>query len=58
MSTAAMSRLRVSSKVTVIELLPSLPLLEVMYRMPSTPLIACSRGVVTADSTACAFAPV
>src|ERR1700674_5159756 len=25
--------------------------------MPSTPLICCSRGMVTADSTTCAFAP-
>src|SRR3954453_18663140 len=25
--------------------------------MPSAPLISCSRGVVTADSTACALAP-
>src|SRR5512146_968228 len=26
--------------------------------MPSTPLMACSSGVVTADSTVCALAPV
>src|SRR4029077_5478904 len=25
--------------------------------MPSTPLICCSSGIVTADSTTCAFAP-
>ena len=29
-----------------------------MYCMPSTPLITCSSGVVTALSTACALAPV
>jgi hypothetical protein len=29
-----------------------------MYVMPSTPLITCSSGVVTALSTAWAFAPV
>jgi hypothetical protein len=40
-STAATSRLRVMSKVTVIADEPSLPLVEVMYCMPSTPLIAC-----------------
>ena len=38
--------------------LDELVLDELMYVMPSTPLIACSSGVVTADSTACAFAPV
>jgi hypothetical protein len=31
---------------------------DCMYAMPSTPLMACSRGVVTALSTAWAFAPV
>ena len=57
-STAAMSRLRVMSNVTMIALVPSLPLVEVMYCMPSTPLIACSSGVVTAVSTVSAFAPL
>jgi hypothetical protein len=37
---------------------PLLVLDEVMYCMPSTPLIACSSGVVTAVSTVSAFAPV
>ncbi len=57
-STAARSRLRLTSNVTVMMLVPSLPLVEVMYGMPSTPLMACSSGVVTADSTTCALAPV
>ena len=39
--------LRVMSNVTVMPLEPSLPLGEVIYFMPSTPLICCSRGVVT-----------
>src|SRR6266436_9496239 len=29
-----------------------------MYFVLGTPLIACSRGIVTADSTVCAFAPM
>jgi hypothetical protein len=37
---------------------PSLLLDEVMYCMPSIPLIACSIGVVTAVSTVCALAPL
>ena len=58
-STAATSRLRVDvegdgDRATM----PSLPLVEVMYCMPSTPLIACSSGVVTAVSTVCALAPL
>ncbi len=57
MSTAATSMLRVRSKVTVMTDDPSLPLDEVMYIMPSTPLIASSSGVVTADSTTSALAP-
>ena len=57
-STAARSRLRVTSKVTVTVDVPSLPLVEVMYCMPSTPLIACSSGVVTAVSTVSALAPL
>ncbi len=57
-STAATSRSRVTSKVTVMVHDPPLLLLdEVMYCMPSTPLIACSSGVVTADSTVWALAP-
>ena len=57
-STAAMSRLRVRSKMTVIADVPSLPLVDVMYCMPSMPLIACSSGLVTAVSTVSAFAPL
>jgi hypothetical protein len=29
-----------------------------MYFIPGDPLMACSSGIVTADSTACAFAPM
>ena len=50
--------MRDTSNVTVIELLPSLPLVEEMYFIPCTPLIACSSGMVTADSTVCALAPM
>jgi hypothetical protein len=57
-STAATSRFLDTSKVTVIPHDPSLPLEEVMYCIPSTPLIACSSGIVTAVSTVCAFAPL
>ena len=57
-STEARSTSRVTSKVTVIWLVPSFPLVEVMYFIPGLPLMACSRGMVTADSTACAFAPI
>ena len=46
------------SKTTVIVLNPVFVLEEVMYIMPSTPLMACSSGVVTAVSTVSAFAPV
>jgi hypothetical protein len=53
-----MSTSRVTSNVTVMLQTPLFVLDEVMYSMPSTPLIACSRGVVTALSTACASAPV
>src|SRR5262249_53597712 len=49
---------RETSNVTVIWLVPSLPLDEEMYFIPCTPLMACSRGVVTADSTVWAFAPM
>ena len=42
----------------MIWLVPSFPLVEVMYFMPCTPLMACSSGMVTADSTVCAFAPM
>ena len=48
-STAATSMLRLTSKVTVTLDDPLLPLDEVMYCIPSTPLIACSIGCVTAD---------
>ncbi len=57
-STAARSRLRSTSKVTVIAHDPSLPLVDWMYCIPWTPLIACSSGVVTAVSTVCALAPL
>jgi hypothetical protein len=53
-----MSELRVTSNVTVIWDTPELVLDEVRYSIPSTPFKACSRGVVTADSTACALAPL
>ena len=46
------------SNVIVIAHVPSLPLVDVMYCIPSTPLIACSRGIVTAVSTVCALAPL
>ena len=36
----------------------TLPLVERIYFMPCTPLIACSSGMVTADSTVWAFAPM
>ena len=42
----------------VMVLTPLLVLDEDMYVIPSTPLIACSSGVVTAASTVSAFAPV
>src|SRR5216684_4347191 len=57
-STLARSTSRVTSNTTVIWLEPSLPLADVMYFIPGTPLIACSSGIVTADSTVCAFAPM
>ena len=57
-STAARSGLRPTSNVTVMELRPLFVLAEVMYVMPSTPLMTDSSGVVTALSTACALAPV
>ncbi len=37
--------------VTVMAEVPSLAETDEMYRMPSTPLIDCSSGIVTADST-------
>jgi hypothetical protein len=46
------------SKVIVIAEVPSFELVELMYRIPSTPLIAVSRIVVTADSTSLEFAPI
>ncbi len=57
-STAARSGSRSMSNVTWIVHTPLFVLDEVMYSMPSTPLMACSSGVVTALSTACALAPV
>jgi len=44
--------------VAVTVLTPSLVLEEVMYFMPSAPLIAARGRVVTADSTVWALAPV
>ena len=58
MSTVARSGSRVRSNVTEIWLVPSLPLVEVMYFIPSAPLICCSSGIVTALSTVCALAPM
>ena len=58
MSTVARSGSRLMSKVTVTLLEPSLPLVEVIYFMPSAPLICCSSGMVTALSTVCALAPM
>src|SRR4051794_10602668 len=49
---------RVASKVRVMVETPSLPELEVMYRMPSTPLSSCSSGIVTEDSTTSDDAPM
>jgi hypothetical protein len=46
------------SKVMVMAEVPSFELVELMYRMPSTPLMDCSRMVVTADSTSFEFAPM
>ena len=40
------------------EAAPSLLALDVMYNMPSTPLICSSSGVITLLSTVSAFAPV
>ncbi len=57
-SVAAMSRFVPSANVHVIVLVPLFALVEEMYRRPSTPFTACSSGVVTADSTACALAPL
>ena len=57
-STVARSGSRVRSKVAVTVLTPSLVLEEVMYFIPSAPLICCSSGVVTAASTVWELAPV
>ena len=57
-STAARSGSRPISNVTVMLEKPVLVDEERMYCMPSTPLMTCSSGVVTALSTACALAPV
>ena len=58
MSTAARSGSRPRSKVATMALVPSLPLVEVRYFRSWAPLICCSRGMVTALSTACALAPM
>ncbi len=57
-STAARSGSRPTSKETLMVLRPLLVLEDCTYVMPSTPLMTCSSGVVTALSTACALAPV
>ena len=57
-SIAARSAFRPISNVTVMLENPVLVLEERMYCIPSTPLMTCSSGVVTALSTACALAPV
>src|SRR5580704_3374849 len=57
-STAAKSTSRVTSNVTVMVLTPLLLPVDVMYFMLGTPLMACSSGMVTADSTVCALAPI
>ena len=57
-STAATSRSRVGSNVTTIAQVPSLPLVDVMYCMPCTPLMTCSSGTVTAVTTVWALAPL
>ncbi len=57
-STAAMSMSRSTSNVTLMLLEPSLLLDDWMYFIPGTPLMASSRGVVTADSTTSELAPV
>ncbi len=57
-STAARSGSRPIWKKTLIVVTPLLVLEDCMYVMPSTPLITCSSGVVTALSTAWALAPV
>jgi hypothetical protein len=58
MSTVARSGSRFRSNVAVMVLDPLFPLVELMYFIPSAPLICCSRGMVTALSTVCALAPV
>src|ERR1035437_10287488 len=56
-STAAMSRLYPVLNVIVTVELPSFDDDDDIYRIPSSPLMACSRMMVTADSTSCEFAP-
>src|SRR5690348_4139346 len=57
-STAARSGSRSTSNVMLIWLNPLFVLDDDMYCMPGTPLMACSSGVVTADSTVSALAPM
>jgi hypothetical protein len=47
-----------TSKVTTSCIDPSLPLIDCMYSMLSTPFICCSSGVATACSIVLASAPV
>ena len=56
-STAARSMFRSTLNETVRVQKPLLVDDEVMYVRPSTPLMACSSGVVTALSSVCALAP-
>jgi len=56
-STAARSMSREASNVTVMFDEPSFDDDDVMYFIPCTPLICCSSGMVTPDSTSAELAP-
>ena len=56
-STAARSMLREASNVTEMTDEPSFEDEDVTYFIPCTPLICCSSGIVTPDSTSAALAP-
>ena len=55
--TSAVFKLVPTSKVTLNEYEPSLPICEDMYNMPSTPLTCCSIGAATVSATTWALAP-
>ena len=55
--TRAVFRLVPTSKVTLNEYEPSLPICDDMYSMPSTPLTCCSIGAATVSATTWALAP-